>query len=212
MLFSTMRMVRLLLNNLLSVNAGNIRRFFYLLYVRMACYNFLMRLFNTFYPDEIINSAYDIDYEGLFGNGFKGLIYDIDNTLVPHGFPADERAIDLFLRLKTIGFDIVLLSNNKEPRVKMFSDAVNAKYIFKADKPMKKGYLKAMELMGTGADNTIFIGDQLFTDVWGAKRCGIRNILVSPIDKHEEIQIVLKRRLEAIVLYFYKKNIQKEPK
>ena len=65
---------------------------------------------------------------------------------------------------------------------------------------------KAMELLGTDTGNTIFIGDQLFTDVYGAKRSGIRNILVKPIHPKEEIQIVLKRYLEKIVLHFYKKE------
>ena len=63
-----------------------------------------------------------------------------------------------------------------------------------------------METMGTDRTNTIFVGDQLFTDVWGAKRAGIRNILVKPIYPKEEIQIVLKRYLERIVLYFYKRS------
>lgn len=160
-------------------------------------------MFDCFFPDEIMDSSYDVDYEKLFADGFRGIIYDIDNTLVPHGFPADERAIKLFERLKGVGFKIMLLSNNKEGRVKMFNDAVNVQYIYKANKPAKSGYLKAMEKMGTNLSTTVFIGDQLFTDVWGAKRCGIKNILVKPIDKHEEIQIVLKRRLEAIVLFFY---------
>ena len=157
-----------------------------------------------FYPDEIKDSAYVVDYERLFEEGYRGIIYDIDNTLVMHGYPADDRAIELFERLKKIGFSITLLSNNKEGRVKMFNDAVNVNYIYKAGKPSKKGYMKAMQDMGTDISNTVFIGDQLFTDVWGAKRCYIRNILVLPIDKHEEIQIVLKRKLEAIVLYFYR--------
>jgi len=64
--------------------------------------------------------------------------------------------------------------------------------------------------MNTNLDSTIFIGDQLFTDVWGAKRIGMRNILVKPIDKHEEIQIVIKRRLEAIVLFFYRMQKRKK--
>lgn len=165
-----------------------------------------MRLLSKFYPDEILDSAYAIDYERLFAEGIRGIIFDIDNTLVEHGFPADERAINLFDRLKKIGFDSTLLSNNKEPRVKMFNDAVNVNYIFKANKPMKKGYINAMNIMNTDLDSTIFIGDQLFTDVWGAKRIGMRNILVKPIDKHEEIQIILKRRLEAIVLFFYRRQ------
>ena len=165
-----------------------------------------MRLFSTFYPDEIKDSAYVIDYEGLYAEGYRGIIYDIDNTLVKHGAPADERAIELFDRLKRIGYKITLLSNNKEKRVKMFNDSVKVEYIYKAGKPGKKGYRNAMANMGTDVSNTIFIGDQLFTDVWGAKRCGIRNILVKPIDPKEEIQIVLKRYLERIVLYFYLKS------
>lgn len=165
-----------------------------------------MCVLKIFYPDKIMDSAYEIDYEALYSDGIRGIIYDIDNTLVEHGFPADERAIKHFEQLKSIGFNIVLLSNNKEPRVKMFNDAVNVMYIFKAGKPSRRGYMRAMEMMGTDVSNTIFIGDQLFTDVWGAKRCKIRNILVRPIDKHEEIQIIIKRRLEAIVLFFYNKE------
>ena len=72
-----------------------------------------MCLLSVFYPDEIKDSAYEIDYEGLYESGIRGLIYDIDNTLVEHGFLADERAIRLFERLKSIGFKITLLSNNK---------------------------------------------------------------------------------------------------
>ena len=60
-----------------------------------------------------------------------------------------------------------------------------------------------MDLMGTTPENTLFVGDQLFTDVWGAKRAGIYSILVKPIHPKEEIQIVLKRYLEKIVLFFY---------
>jgi len=88
----------------------------------------------------------------------------------------------------------------------MFNDDVQVNYIFNAHKPSTKNYQKAMELMGTDLSNTIFVGDQLFTDVWGAKRTGIRNILVKPIHPKEEIQIVFKRKLEKIVLYFYKKS------
>ena len=63
--------------------------------------------------------------------------------------------------------------------------------------------------MGTDRNTTLFVGDQLFTDVWGAKRSGIRNILVRPIHPKEEIQIVLKRYLEKIVLHFYLKKKKK---
>ena len=69
-----------------------------------------------------------------------------------------------------------------------------------------KNYIRGMEIMGNDRTNTLFVGDQLFTDVWGAKRAGIHNILVKPIHPKEEIQIVLKRYLERIVLHFYKKS------
>ena len=163
-------------------------------------------MLKTFYPDEYVDSTYIIPFEKLYEEGYRGVIFDIDNTLVTHGAPADERAVALFERLKALGFSCCLLSNNQEPRVKMFNEAVNVHYIFNAHKPSTKNYEKAMELMGTDKGNTIFIGDQLFTDVWGAKRTGIRNILVKPIHPKEEIQIVLKRCLEKIVLFFYNRS------
>lgn len=129
-----------------------------------------MGMLEIFYPDETADTSYGIDYEALYRKGYRGLIYDVDNTLVPHGAPADDRAKALFERLHTIGFSAVLLSNNKEPRVKSFAEDVKyADYIFKADKPSVKGYEEAMRRMGTTKETTLFIGDQLFTDVWGAK-------------------------------------------
>ncbi len=166
-------------------------------------------MLECFYPDEYLNSAYEVDYERLYQKGFRGVIFDIDNTLVPHGAPADERSIALFERLRGIGLESVLLSNNKEPRVKTFNDKVHSRYLFKAGKPGRTGYCKAMELMGTTPETTFFVGDQLFTDVWGAKRVGLLTYLVKPIHPKEEIQIVLKRRLEWIVLYFYRCSLRK---
>ena len=162
------------------------------------------------YPDEYLDSTYSIDFDQLYKEGYRGIIFDIDNTLVPHGAPADERAISLFTHLKELGFHCMLLSNNKEPRVKMFNDAVHVNYIYKAGKPKPAGYRKAMEVLGTDTSNTIFVGDQIFTDVYGANRTGIRTILVKPIHPKEEIQIVLKRYLEKIVLFFYQRKCQKQ--
>lgn len=163
-------------------------------------------MLKRFYPDHYLNSAYDIDYEGLYRQGYRGIIFDIDNTLVPHGAPADARSIALFKRLKELGYECLLLSNNKEPRVKMFNDRVHVRYIFKAGKPGIRNYEKAMDLMGTDDVNTFFVGDQLFTDVWGARKAGLLTFLTRPIDQREEIQIVLKRYLEKIVLRFYQRD------
>ena len=166
-------------------------------------------MFEMFFPDRYVASTYVIDFEKLYENGYRGLIFDIDNTLVPHGAPADRRAIELFERLKKIGFRCCLISNNQEPRVKMFNEKIQVDYVYNAHKPSTKNYIKAMEIMGTNKKNSVFIGDQLFTDVWGAKRTGIHNILVRPIHPKEGIQIVIKRRLEKIVLYFYKRSLKR---
>ena len=82
-------------------------------------------MLEKFYPGEYLDSTYVIDFDRLYEEGYRGVIFDIDNTLVPHGAPADERACALFAHLKELGFQCMLLSNNKEPRVKMFNDAVH---------------------------------------------------------------------------------------
>ena len=161
------------------------------------------------YPGEYIDSTYSIDFDKLYKEGYRGIIFDIDNTLVTHGSPADERAIALFKHLKELGFSCLVLSNNKEPRVRSFADQVDSPYIYKAGKPSVKNYRKAMERMETDEKNTIFVGDQLFTDVYGANRSGIYGILVKPINPKEEIQIVLKRYLERIVLWAYERKKKK---
>ena len=163
-------------------------------------------MFEIFYPDEYYDSTYSIDFERLYKEGYRGVIFDIDNTLVPHGAPADERSIALFEQLKAIGWDAVLLSNNKEARVAMFNEPIGVHMIWKANKPSPVKYREAMALMGTDENTTVFVGDQLFTDVWGAKNAKIRSLLVKPMNPKEEIQIVLKRKLEAIVLRSYLKK------
>lgn len=167
-------------------------------------------LLEQFYPREWLDSTYEIPWEEWYKKGIRGAIFDIDNTLVPHDAPADERAAALFQKLHALGIKTCLLSNNKELRVAAFAAAVDSPYICKAGKPSVKNYYKAMELMGTKQNTTLFVGDQLFTDVYGANRAGIYGILVRPIHPKEEIQIVLKRYLEAVVLHFYKKSIKKK--
>lgn len=158
------------------------------------------------YPRDYIDSTYSIDFSELYKQGYRGVIFDVDNTLVPHNAPADDSAKALFKELHELGFQALLLSNNKEPRVKTFKEAVTyCSYIYKAGKPSAKGYIKAMEQMGTDVTNTIFVGDQILTDVWGANRAGIRSVMVKPVLKwHEEIQIIFKRFLEAIIMIGYR--------
>lgn len=164
-----------------------------------------------FYPDSCADSVHDMDWEYL-AKTKRGVIFDIDNTLALHGEPADTRTVELFERLRGLGMETCLLSNNKEPRVASFAGQVKSRYIYKADKPSRKGYRRAMELMGTTAEETLFVGDQLFTDVWGAKRTGVESVLVKPINPKEEIQIRLKRYPERLVLYFYRTSHKENDK
>ncbi len=166
-------------------------------------------MLELFYPDEYLESTYEIDFESFYQKGYRGVLFDIDNTLVPHGAPADDRAKALFARLKDIGFQCCLLSNNQRPRVEMFNEDIRVYFIENAHKPSVKSYRRGMELMGTDRASTLFVGDQLFTDVFGARRAGLYSILVKPIHPKEEIQIVLKRYLEKIVLFFYMRKKDK---
>lgn len=107
-------------------------------------------MFRCFFPDEYVDSTYVIDFDRLYQEGYRGLIFDIDNTLVPHGAPADARAIALFEHLKELGFGCCLLSNNQRKRVSSFNDAVGVNYIENAHKPSVRNYNKAMEILGNG--------------------------------------------------------------
>ncbi len=79
-------------------------------------------MLERFFPDEYISSTYAIPFDRLYEEGYRGIIFDIDNTLVPHGAPADERAKQLFRDLKELGYSCCLLSNNQELRVKMLNE------------------------------------------------------------------------------------------
>ena len=163
-------------------------------------------MLQIFYPKKRMKSIMDIDFVKLYEVGYRGVIFDIDNTLVPHGKPATPEIVEFFVRLREIGFQTRLLSNNQMDRVEPFAIAVKSKFICNAHKPARTNYLLAVKEMGIRIDETIFVGDQLFTDIYGANRSNIESILVDPIHKKEEIQIVLKRKLEKIVLFFYNKT------
>lgn len=157
------------------------------------------------FPTRLADSAWDIPYEELYARGIRGLIFDIDNTLAPHGAPDDGRAEALFSYLRAAGFRTCLLSNNREERVAPFAGRVESAYVCRAGKPAGRGYRQAMEKMGTQTSSTVLIGDQIFTDIYGAGRLGMERILVKPICPREEIQIVLKRIPERLVLWLYRR-------
>lgn len=166
-------------------------------------------MLNKLYPDTYLDSVDDIDFEMYYKKGIRGIVSDIDNTLVPHGAPADEHIIKVFEKIHGMGIDTCLISNNKKLRVEPFAKAVNSKFIYDAHKPSRESYKKAMGLMNTDKESTLFIGDQIFTDIWGANRTGIETVMLKQIDKKEEIQIILKRIPEKLILWLWKRKVRK---
>lgn len=166
---------------------------------------------SKFFPTIYFDKKEDIPIEKYYDMGYRGILFDIDNTLVPHDEPVDEKAMIFVERLKKIGFGICLISNNDEVRVKTFADPLGVNYVYKAWKPKREGYLLGMKTLGTDINNTLFVGDQIFTDIWGANRAGMYSILLDPINPKEEIQIILKRIPEKLIKYIYrcKKGIKK---
>ena len=160
-----------------------------------------------FLPDEYYSSTYKIDFKKYYDMGYRGILFDIDNTLVRHNEPAPSRSIQLRDRLKAIGFKVCRVSNHQEPRVATFNKKMKVNYIYKAGKPSKKGYIRAMDEIGCTVENTLAVGDQIYTDIIGSASLGIHTILVKPIDtSHEEIQITLKRIIEKPFIAYFKKK------
>ena len=142
-------------------------------------------------------SAYQIDYQKEYNNGVRGVLFDVDNTLVRHGEPATKQAKELFEHLRSIGLKTCIISNNKEPRVSPFAKEVGSDYIYKAGKPSVRGYEEAMKRIHTTPDTTIFIGDQIFTDIYG----GSVNQQVTTIvlESKKEIPIISSMNLPIIM-------------
>lgn len=158
------------------------------------------------YPKEEFGSAYQIPYEVFYDKGYRAIIFDIDNTLVPHGAPADERARKLCKNLKEMGFQICFLSNNNTKRVAPFAEALDAKFICNAGKPFRRGYERAGDILQVDQEKILFIGDQVLTDIIGANRMGYYSILVGPVSRMEGFLIVAKRLLERASIFFYRRS------
>lgn len=160
-------------------------------------------MLKIFYPYEYLEDVFTIDYQALRDKGFKGLIFDIDNTLVPHGADSTEQVDELFATLHSMRFSTLLLSNNNRQRIERFNVNINSLYIEEAGKPHPASYLKAVEMMGLSANEVVVIGDQLFTDIFGANRAHLASILVKYIGFYKKEKKGIRRNLEKVVLKLY---------
>jgi len=154
------------------------------------------------YPKMYKESIFSIDYLYLKNLGIRGIIFDIDNTLVPHNFPnPNENLIDLFNKIEGYQMKACIVSNNSKKRVEEFCKGLNVPYIYGAKKPFKKAYKRAMEIMGTDFGSTAVVGDQIFSDILGGNLLNLYTILVKPVKEGKEgLFILLKRRFEKKII------------
>ena len=161
-------------------------------------------MLEMFFPDIIYESIYKIDFMSLKRKGIIGLIFDIDNTLVkPSVKHPGKELVDWLLALERDGFKLCILSNSRDKRTREFSRDLNINIISRARKPLVRGFLKALSVMDLRRDEVCMIGDQLFTDVYGAKRLGIYSIYTKPIVLYEVFTVMLKRLPEALIFKLY---------
>lgn len=158
-------------------------------------------------PSQFEKSIFDINLDALHKKGIKGIITDLDNTLVEWDRElATEEVRKWFKQVEQYGMKLVIVSNNNMNRVRTFAEPENIIFIHSARKPLKKAFIKACKEMGLRKDEVVVIGDQIFTDVLGGNRAGIHTILVVPVAKTDGIATKLNRKMERIVLSWMKKR------
>ena len=161
----------------------------------------------NFVPDFRFERFNDATPEFLTELGVKGVILDIDNTLEPYENPEPgEQVLSWLSSLSEAGIKTAIVSNNNWERVVKFNENIGMPAYAKGKKPFKKNLLRAMADMGTTVENTVLMGDQVFTDVWAAHNAGIKAILVPPIKDKTDPFTKFKRVLEKPFLRKYKRK------
>ena len=158
----------------------------------------------TFVPEYYFDTFEGASVEFLKSLGIKGIILDVDNTLEPYENPTPSpKVAEWFSALREANISAAIVSNNDAARIDLFNKDLGLPAFSKAKKPFKKNILKAMEILGTDSSNTIFMGDQIFTDVWAAHNAKIPAILVPPIKDKRDLLTRFKRLLEVPIMKKY---------
>lgn len=152
-------------------------------------------------PDLHIKSVYEITPEKLREKGIKGVIVDLDNTLVAWDqVHATDEVIDWLDLMDHSEIKVTIFSNNHRKRVEVFAGPLNRPYVYKANKPLKRAFIKAAKEMGLPHDEIAVIGDQLLTDVLGGNRAGLHTVLVVPIVETDHIATKINRKIERKIM------------
>ena len=154
-----------------------------------------------FKPDFLLENVYSLTDEFLSSNNIKGIIFDIDNTLVGFTVKKPDDQVMCFLNsLKQKGVKIAVASNNNRDRVSFFCEDLDIPFIWRACKPLPFSILKIAKIMNIKCKNIALVGDQVFTDVWGANFCGMTSVMVDIIDTKETLLFKIKRALEKPII------------
>ncbi|WP_404443858.1 YqeG family HAD IIIA-type phosphatase [Sutcliffiella horikoshii] len=160
-----------------------------------------------FLPAQHVKSVFEIKPMELKEKGIKGIITDLDNTLVEWDRPeATPALIEWFKEMQKVGILVTIVSNNKLKRVKMFSDPLGINYIYGARKPMRRAFRRALRDMKLPKEEVVVIGDQLLTDVLGGNRLGLHTILVVPVAQTDGFITKFNRRVERRILSWMKRK------
>lgn len=164
-------------------------------------------LLKKFLPNEHVKSILDIGSKTLTKRGIKGIVTDLDNTLVAWDNPQATPELLAWLKeMKQAGITVTIVSNNNLDRVKAFSDPIDLPYIYKARKPMIRSFRRAIKDMGLKQDEIVVIGDQIMTDVLGGNRLGVYTILVVPVAKSDGFATRFNRQMERYILSAMKRK------
>ena len=164
----------------------------------------------TLVPEYRFERFSDATAEFLLSIGVRGVLLDVDNTLEPYEHPTPgDHVLSWLKSLEDVGIKTAIVSNNNNKRIEIFNCEIGMPAYAKAGKPFKKNLILAMKTIGSEKKNTIFIGDQILTDVCAAHNAGIRAILVPPINDKKDLFTKFKRLLERPIQRKYNR-IHKE--
>lgn len=156
---------------------------------------------NNIIPDSYYKNIYEIDYNNLVKEKINTLLFDIDNTITyVDDITIPKQTIELFEKLKKQNFKILLISNNNEERVKPISEKLNLLAISNAGKPTTEAYDKALKKINSKKENAVAIGDQILSDIVGAKKYGIKAILVDQLSEDNNLQTGLAQKLQKFMI------------
>jgi len=163
-------------------------------------------------PDYYYETVFDIPYKDLWKQKIRGIIFDIDNTLVGYEHKiAPPKIVALINNLRRMGFSVCLLTNNTNNRLTRFNEHLALDGFANALKPLARGVRQAMKKLGTQPEHTAIVGDQLLTDVWAGRNARITTILVKPLTEKDFILVKAKRLVERALLRRYFATLENPP-